>query len=83
MATSSTEPVPPCPVTGRPAIRRVQWVTTRLLTDLWRIAFGVDVRPLFAGLNRFGLWESPTGLYFFDPPREGDQARLRKALLRI
>jgi SAM-dependent methyltransferase len=50
----------------------VQWVTSRLLTDLWRIEFGADARPSFAGVDRFGLWESPTGLYFFDPPCTGD-----------
>ncbi|WOJ90882.1 methyltransferase domain-containing protein [Methylocapsa polymorpha] len=65
---------PLCPVTGQPAVRRVQWVTTRLLTDLWRIEFGVDARSSFAGLDRFGLWESPVGLYFFEPRVEGDQA---------
>jgi SAM-dependent methyltransferase len=71
-SSDSAEPFPLCPVTGSPAVRRVQWVTARLLTDLWRIEFGVDTRPNFAGLERFGLWESPTGLYFFDPPCEGD-----------
>ena len=63
---------PLCPVTGRPAVRRVQWVTTRLLIDMWRIEFGADVRASLAGYDRLGLWESPTGLYFFDPPCEGD-----------
>ena len=69
---TSIEAFPLCPVTGQPAVRRVQWVTTRLLTDLWRIEFGIDVRASFGGLQRFGLWESPTGLYFFDPPVVGD-----------
>ena len=68
------EPVPACPVTGRPAVRHIQWVTARLLTDLWRIEFKTDARPSFCGVDRFGLWESPTGLYFFDPPLEGDGA---------
>jgi SAM-dependent methyltransferase len=49
-------------------------VTTGLLTDLWRIHFRVDARASLAGLDRIGLWESPTGLYFFDPPCEGDRA---------
>ncbi|MBV8106345.1 MAG: class I SAM-dependent methyltransferase [Hyphomicrobiales bacterium] len=70
----SQEAAPLCPVTGRPAVRRVQWVTTRLLVDLWRIVFGTDARTSLAGVDRIGLWESPTGLYFFDPPVEGDQA---------
>ena len=47
-------------------------MTSRLLVDLWRIAFGVDAHGSFAGVERFGLWELPTGLYFFDPPREGN-----------
>ncbi len=64
--------VPLCPVTGQPAIRQVQWVSTRLLIDLWRIVFGADARGSLAGIDRIGLWESPTGLYFFDPPLEGD-----------
>ena len=73
MGTSTgPERAPLCPVTGQPAVRRVQWVTAHLLTELWRIELGVDVRPSFAGVDRFGLWESPTGLYFFDPPCVGD-----------
>jgi hypothetical protein len=68
----STEIVPLCPVTSQPAIRRVQTVTTRLLVDLWRIIFNTDARESLAGIDRIGLWESPTGLYFFDPPLEGD-----------
>lgn len=70
--STSGDAVPLCPVTGLPAARRVQQVTTRLLTDLWRITFGVDARSSFRGVERLGLWESPTGLYFFDPPLEGD-----------
>jgi SAM-dependent methyltransferase len=42
------------------------------LTALWRIGGGTDVRSSFGETDRFGLWESPTGLYFFDPLREGD-----------
>jgi SAM-dependent methyltransferase len=68
------ECAPACPVTGRPAVRHVQWVTARLLTDLWRIEFKTDARSSFRGVDRFGLWESPAGLYFFDPPLEGDRA---------
>lgn len=75
--------IPLCPVTGRPAVRFVQWVTTRLLTDLWRIEFGVDAGPSFAGLDRFSLWESPVGLYFFEPRLEGDQAFYRNYYRRL
>jgi SAM-dependent methyltransferase len=63
---------PLCPVTGEPASRLVQWVNAGFLADLWRHTLKVDVRPSFRGTTRFGLWESPTGLYFFDPPRQGD-----------
>lgn len=65
---------PLCPVTGEPAIRLVQWVDARLLTALWRILFRADPSSSFGDVRRFGLWESPTGLYFFDPPRAGDAA---------
>lgn len=64
--------VPNCPVTGLPAKRLVQYVSAELLTDLWRYEFRVDVRPSFKGATRFGLWESFTGLRFFDPMLEGD-----------
>src|SRR5438046_126288 len=66
--------VPFCPVTGRPAVRHIQWVSARLLTDLWRIQFKTDVREVFRGIDRFGLWESSTGLYFFYPELRGDRA---------
>ncbi len=66
--------IPACPITGEPASRLVQWVSANLLADLWRYEFRVDVRPSFNGTTRFGLWESPTGLYFFDPMLVGDQA---------
>ncbi len=65
---------PSCPVTGNPAIRHILWVTTRFLIDSWQTTFGVNASPSFGTVERFGLWESPTGLYFFDPPREGDNA---------
>jgi SAM-dependent methyltransferase len=63
---------PPCPVSGSPAVRHVQWVDAEFLATLWRIEFGVDARPSFGQQERFGLWESPTGLYFFDPMIEGN-----------
>jgi SAM-dependent methyltransferase len=83
--SNSGESTPLCPVTGVPAARHVQWITTRLLVDLWRIIFRTDARGSLAGIDRVGLWESPTGLHFFDPPLEGDHtfyeqfyARLRR-----
>jgi len=74
---------PVCPITGEPARRLVQWVSVRLLTDLWRITFRTDVGPSFAGIERFGLWESPCGLYFFDPLREGDAGFYRDFYKRL
>jgi SAM-dependent methyltransferase len=65
---------PLCPVTGKPAVRRVQSLNTRFLSKLWKAQFGIDPRSSLSGIDAFGLWESPTGLYFFDPMREGDNA---------
>ena len=79
----SPEPAPLCPVTGRPAVRRVQWVATRLLVDLRRIVFRTDARTSLRGIDRIGLWESSTGLYFFDPPVEGDQTFYREFHARL
>src|SRR6202023_144059 len=69
------ECAPACPVTGRPAVRHVQSVAARLLTDLWRIEFKTDARPSFRGVNRFGLCFAATGLFLFDPPLEVDRDR--------
>lgn len=72
-AMSEIPPVP-CPITGLAPVRHVQRVSPTLLKDLWRIAFGVDVSSSFGTVRRFDLWESPTGLYYFDPPLAGDTA---------
>jgi SAM-dependent methyltransferase len=69
---------PLCPVTGEPAVRLVQWVEAGLLVDLWRAVFRVDARPSFGSQQRFGLWQSPTGLYFFEPALEGDPEFYRR-----
>ncbi|WP_170984912.1 bifunctional 2-polyprenyl-6-hydroxyphenol methylase/3-demethylubiquinol 3-O-methyltransferase UbiG [Roseomonas sp. AR75] len=50
---------------------------TRLLRALWRATFGVDPAPLYAGIARLHLWESPCGLAFWDPPVPGDAAFYR------
>lgn len=68
----STPPPPDCPITGLPAVRLVQTVPARLLGRLWKAEFGANAWPSFGEVNQFGLWESPTGLLFFDPPVEGD-----------
>lgn len=61
---------PLCPITGEPAVRHVQWVKSRSLARMWKVAHGVNA-PELARVQRFGLWESPTGLFFFDPMVEG------------
>jgi SAM-dependent methyltransferase len=63
---------PTCPVTGEPAVRNVQWIKARFLVSAWKHIFGTPARPSFGDVERFGLWESPTGLYFFDPMTQGD-----------
>jgi SAM-dependent methyltransferase len=65
---------PLCPVTGEPGVRQVQSIKSGSLARMWKAAHGVDARPSYGPVQRFGLWESPTGLYFFDPLTEGDHA---------
>jgi SAM-dependent methyltransferase len=74
MATrgSNPEPLPPCPITGKPALRRIHGVSARLIEDVWRLGQGVDVSHLFKGVDRVTLYESPTGLVFFEPRIVGD-----------
>ena len=66
--------IPSCPITGLPAIRRIQPISGRLIRGLWRGAFGVSTDRQLAGIDQFGLWESPCGLAFFEPMLEGDAA---------
>src|ERR1700722_746643 len=75
--------VPNCPVTGEPAKRLVQFVSARFLGDLWQIIFKTNAWPSFGAVARFGLWESPTGLYFFDPPTEGDHQFYQQLYKRL
>jgi SAM-dependent methyltransferase len=70
--TSATAPC--CPITGLPAKRRIQNLSSRFLTDLWRFSFGVRTARQLAGILRFELWESPCGLAFFEPRIAGDKA---------
>jgi SAM-dependent methyltransferase len=64
--------VPLCPITGLPAIRRIQPISARLLGELWRRGFGVRAERQLAAIGQFGLWESPCGLAFFEPMLAGD-----------
>lgn len=70
-------PVPSCPITGAPAVRCVERLDAAFLTLLWRFSGKVDVGKLLLPAGTFRLWESPTGLIFFDPPVEGDAAFYR------
>ncbi len=71
-ANEAPSSVPPCPLTGQPAARLVQWVPGNLLNGLWRASFGVESARCLGTGRRFGLWQSPCGLMFFDPPMAGD-----------
>src|SRR5215471_9091535 len=66
--------IPSCPITGLPAHRRIQPISVRLISGLWRASFGVSTDRQFAGIERFELWESPCGLTFFEPMLAGDDA---------
>ena len=65
---------PPCPITGRPAVRLIQEISPGLLIQLWRHAGGVELGHLLRGIGTIRLWESSCGLAFFDPMIEGDDA---------
>jgi 2-polyprenyl-3-methyl-5-hydroxy-6-metoxy-1,4-benzoquinol methylase len=64
--------LPPCPITGRPARRRVHGVSTRALLAMWRAAGAGDLSRLFPEAPQVVLYESDTGLYFFTPMLAGD-----------
>jgi len=76
----SHAPEPPCPITGAAPQRWVQWLSKGMLVDLWRYSFRVDVSDQVSDIERFGIWESPTGLLYFDPPRGGDGDFYRRFL---
>ena len=59
-------------VTGEPAVRLVQSIKSGFLTRAWRYAFRVDAAPSLKPHPFYHLWESPSGLHFFDPMVEGD-----------
>jgi SAM-dependent methyltransferase len=69
----STAATPPkCPITGLPARRHIQTVSSRALRFMWRVGFGVPTVRQLEGIPRFELWESRCGLAFFDPIIAGD-----------
>lgn len=65
--------IPLCPITGLPALRRIQPISAKLITGLWRSAFVVQTERLLAAIDCFELWESPCGLVFFEPMLAGDE----------
>src|ERR1700736_5335341 len=79
----SHAPEPPCPITGAAPQRCVQWLSKGMLVDLWRYSLRVDVSDQVSDIERFGIWESPTGLLYFDPPRGGDGDFYRRFYGRI
>jgi SAM-dependent methyltransferase len=66
-------PPPNCPITGLPAARRIQLVSSSLLIALWRMSLGVSTARQLGAVSRFGLWESSCGLAFFEPMIAGDK----------
>jgi hypothetical protein len=64
--------IPACPITGLPAMRLIQPISSNLLIGLWKASFGVAAAQQLGSGRRFGLWESPCGLIFFDPMIVGD-----------
>jgi len=66
--------IPSCPVTGLPARRRIQPISARLISELWRVSFGVRTDRQFTDVRHLELWESPCGLAFFEPMLAGDEA---------
>jgi SAM-dependent methyltransferase len=75
---AAENPTPACPITGQPAVRLIQSVSSDLLNGLWRASFGVATERQLGKGRRFGLWESPCGLVFFDPMIAGDGSFYRK-----
>ncbi|WP_375465647.1 class I SAM-dependent methyltransferase [uncultured Methylobacterium sp.] len=71
-ASPSSIAIPPCPITGAPAVRCIERIDASFLTILWYLSGEVDVGPLLLPAKNLRLWESPTGLAFFDPPIAGD-----------
>ncbi len=82
-ASPASVKIPPCPITGAPAIRCIERLDAVFLTALWYYSGGVDVGPLLMPARTIRLWESPTGLAFFDPPIDGDAEFYQRFYERI
>jgi 2-polyprenyl-3-methyl-5-hydroxy-6-metoxy-1,4-benzoquinol methylase len=75
--------IPLCPITGLPAVRLIQPISSNLLNGLWRASFRVETDRQLGTGRTFGLWESGCGLVFFDPPIAGDSAFYRDLYARF
>lgn len=64
--------LPPSPITGRPAKRRVQHISKSLLRALWGRGLGIDIGRLLESVPSLGLYEADDGLLFFHPAITGD-----------
>jgi hypothetical protein len=80
-SSSAMQTVPLCPITGLPSKQCIQPISLRLISGLWRRGFGVATGQRLADIERFGLWESPCRLAFFEPMLEGDEAFYRELCL--
>jgi SAM-dependent methyltransferase len=70
----AAQALPPCPITRRPARRKVQDIGWRFLRNIWRFGLGVDAKRFFQEGRNFALYESDCGLMFFEPRFPGDEA---------
>jgi SAM-dependent methyltransferase len=69
--------IPLCRITGLPSRRRIQPISARLISGLWRICFGIETEGQLGGIAHFELWESPCGLAFFEPMLSGNEGFYR------
>src|ERR1700731_4308187 len=63
--SDSAPAIPLCPITGLPAVRLIQSISSDLLNGLWRASFGVATAGQLGTGGRFGLWGAPCGGSFF------------------
>ena len=69
------EPTPCCPLHAARAVDVVEAVRARDIIAAYRRRFGVDVRPLFTGIDAVTLYRCvECGLGFWRPPVAGDAA---------
>lgn len=64
--------MPVSPITGAPVKRILFSIETASLARYWKYIAGVDVRNLYATVERIELCEAEDGLWFFSPMIAGD-----------